>query len=240
MSSAIPRLAIQPDRTAGAQHAPLPSTVPKYALALNAQQQRACLAPLDRPLLVLAGAGSGKTSVMATRVRHILALDVTAPNILVVTFTKAADLAVRERLKSTLGAHAAKGVRVSTFHALALSICRSYAGQLDGYTNEFLVCTGAQQLKMVARALAELRVRRATAAAAAEEGDGPKPAAAPPLPTDAGRVLRTLLQAKAQNRAPESLSDECVRFVWGRYESWLRETNSLDMIDFVRVANSIL
>ena len=50
------------------------SSLPSYARSLNEQQRRAALAPIDAPLLVLAGTGSGKTGVMAARVQHILAV----------------------------------------------------------------------------------------------------------------------------------------------------------------------
>lgn len=220
-----------------------PPLVPPYARRLNAQQQRACLAPLQRPLLVLAGAGSGKTGVMAARVQHMLAQGVPSSTILAVTFTRAAEHAMRERLKSTLGAHTTKAIRVSTFHALALSICRMYADRLDNLSADFLVCTTAQQMHVVAHAVAELRVRRAVAAAAAAGtlADGAQPQApAAPVPPDAGCLLRALLQAKAQGRGPESMRDESLCFVWERYEAWLRERGALDMVDFVRVAARIL
>jgi DNA helicase-2/ATP-dependent DNA helicase PcrA len=191
----------------------------------------------------LAGAGSGKTGVMAARVQHMLALGVPPSTILAVTFTRAAEQAMRERLKSTLGAHTTKAIRVSTFHALALSICRSYADHLDGLSADFLVCTTAQQMQVVAKAVAELRVRRAVAAAAAAEvlaeGGQPQPPTAA-VPPDAGRVLRAMLQAKAQGGSPQTMRDENVSFVWARYEAWLRERGSLDMIDFIRVAARIL
>ena len=102
----------------------LPSELPSYARSLNEQQRRAALAPIDAPLLVLAGAGSGKTGVMAARVQHILASGVPPASVLALTFTRAAETAIRERLTASVGVRVAKALRVATFHSLALSICR--------------------------------------------------------------------------------------------------------------------
>lgn len=212
--------------------------VPHYTRSLNQQQRHACLAPLDRPLMVLAGAGSGKTGVMAARVQHMLAVGVPPSTILAVTFTRTAEQAMRQRLRASLGSRSAAAVRVSTFHALALSICRSHGGMLDGYTNDFLVCSSAQQIRQAETALTRLRVRRAMTTALSKTCD------AMPLqvqaPLEARRVVHLFLKAKAQGKSPDDIQDEAVRVAWESYESWLREHNSLDMVDFVRVAVKIL
>ena len=98
---------------------PPPEAVPAYARELNRQQQEAVLAPLDDPLLVLAAAGSGKTSVIVRRVQHILSRGVPPKCVLAITFTKAAAEEMQQRLGKALG-RAADAVVVSTFGALNL------------------------------------------------------------------------------------------------------------------------
>src|SRR5687767_16030782 len=100
--------------------APLARTdhVEPYLKGLNPPQREAVLA-LDGPVLVLAGAGTGKTRVLTTRLAHILATGRAYPGeILAVTFTNKAAREMRERLEAMIG-RAADGVWLGTFHALA-------------------------------------------------------------------------------------------------------------------------
>lgn len=122
---------------------------PPYTRNLNEPQRQAVLAPLRGALCVLAGAGSGKTSVMIARVQHILALGVPASRVLAVTFTRAAADEMGARLVRDIGP-AAKPVTLSTFHALCLTICRRHA-DAAGYRLDFVVRTTKQQLKLVER-----------------------------------------------------------------------------------------
>ena len=100
---------------------------PAYALGLNALQRRAVLAPLNRPLEVIAPPGSGKTAVLTRRIEHVLVNNVPPQNVLAVTFTKAAADEMRCRLEKAVGKSVAKRVNISTFHALSLALCRSYS-----------------------------------------------------------------------------------------------------------------
>ncbi len=89
------------------------------------------------PLLVLAGAGSGKTRVIAAKVAHLLSAGLAAERIAAVTFTNKAAREMRERLRVTVGAAAAAALAVSTFHTLGLRILRdtvAAAGLRRGFT----------------------------------------------------------------------------------------------------------
>ena len=97
-----------------------------YLALLNEAQARA-VAALDGPVLVLAGAGTGKTRVLTTRLAHILATGRAYPGeLLAVTFTNKAAREMRERLVAMIG-RASEGVWLGTFHALAARILRRHA-----------------------------------------------------------------------------------------------------------------
>jgi ATP-dependent DNA helicase Rep len=92
---------------------------------LNPQQQ-AALKYIDGPLLVLAGAGSGKTSVITQKIAYLVEhCDIPARNIAAITFTNKAAREMKARVGSLLSAKESKGLTVSTFHNLGLTIIRS-------------------------------------------------------------------------------------------------------------------
>ena len=154
-----PRPPPPPPREREPSPPPLPlGPIPPYARELNRQQQQAVLASTDQPLLVLAAAGSGKTSVIVRRIQHILSHGVAPASVLAITFTKAAAEEMQQRLAKALG-RAAEAVVVSTFHALSLQICREHA-DLAGYAKDFVVRTAKQQRKIVEEALREMRTRQ--------------------------------------------------------------------------------
>ena len=92
---------------------------------LNPQQQ-AALKYIDGPLLVLAGAGSGKTSVITQKIAYLVEhCDIPARNIAAVTFTNKAAREMKARVSNLLSAPRSKGLTVSTFHNLGLTIIRT-------------------------------------------------------------------------------------------------------------------
>src|SRR5262249_25385911 len=112
---------------------------PQYAhlAQLNEAQGRA-VAAVDGAVLGLAGAGTGKTRVLTTRLAHILAMRRAYPGeILAVTFTNKAAREMRERLDAMIG-RAADGVWLGTFHALAARILRRHA-EAVGLTSSFAI-----------------------------------------------------------------------------------------------------
>ncbi len=98
---------------------------------LNPQQQQA-VRYIDGPLLVLAGAGSGKTSVITRKIAFLVEqCGIRASNIAAVTFTNKAAREMKERVGKLLGGNAAEGLTVSTFHQLGLRIIREQRRELE-------------------------------------------------------------------------------------------------------------
>lgn len=120
---------------------------------LNPQQQQA-VKTVDGPLLILAGAGTGKTRVIAYRVGHLIERGVSPRNILAVTFTNKAAREMRERVGKLLGAEKAKGLTISTFHALCVRILREDIVAL-GYTPNFTIYDESDQLGVVRKIVGE-------------------------------------------------------------------------------------
>jgi len=116
---------------------------------LNPAQQEAVL-HLDSPLLVIAGAGSGKTRVITHKIAYIIAKYGYSPgNILAVTFTNRAANEMKERVKALTGIDPHK-FQISTFHALGLRILRE-AGQALGFDGSWQVIDDYDQQKIVSR-----------------------------------------------------------------------------------------
>src|SRR5258707_615582 len=103
---------------------------------LNSAQRKAVLAVQGR-VLILAGAGSGKTSVLAYRIAHMLEhLHIPAESILGLTFTNKAAQEMRERVGKIVSSKVAKGVTLSTFHSFCMQVLRTEIHHL-GYTANF-------------------------------------------------------------------------------------------------------
>src|SRR3954466_8455169 len=126
----------------------------QYLADLNPPQREAVLAT-EGPLLVIAGAGSGKTRVLTYRVAHLINAVGAKPNeILAITFTNKAAGEMRERLQRLLGA-SGRGLWILTFHAACGRILRREAQRL-GYRSNFTIYDQADQIRLVKQCLEEL------------------------------------------------------------------------------------
>ena len=108
-----------------------------YLSGLNEQQQEAVL-HTDGPLMIVAGAGSGKTKVLTTRIAHLMNQGVDAFNILALTFTNKAAAEMKERIEHILGSTEARNLYIGTFHSVFARILRAEANKL-GYPNNFTI-----------------------------------------------------------------------------------------------------
>lgn len=108
-----------------------------YLKDLN-ERQREAVTHINGPLMIVAGAGSGKTKVLTTRIAHLMANGVDSFNILALTFTNKAAKEMKERVERILGNNEARNLYIGTFHSVFARILRAEAHKL-GYPNQFTI-----------------------------------------------------------------------------------------------------
>src|SRR5436190_20263642 len=108
-----------------------------YLSGLNAPQREA-VTHINGPIMIVAGAGSGKTKVLTTRIAHLMHKGVDAFNILALTFTNKAAAEMKERVEHILGSTEARNLYIGTFHSVFARILRAEANKL-GYPNNFTI-----------------------------------------------------------------------------------------------------
>ncbi|MGB9739635.1 ATP-dependent helicase [Chloroflexus sp.] len=196
--------------------------------SLNPAQRTAVTAPIG-PVLVKAGAGSGKTRVLTLRIAYLIThYGVSPSQILAVTFTNKAAREMRERLRGLLGSRI-RGLTSGTFHAICTRILReSIAGRIKGYTASFSIYASDEQLQLAAEALAGVTET-------------------PPRMIEADEVLRLISRAKSRMLTPRLMArfatDPLDRFVaacYRRYQRALEQANALDFDDLILTAYRLL
>ncbi len=121
---------------------------PDFFTGLNPEQE-AAVRTVSGPVLVLAGAGTGKTRVLTTRIAHILALGLARPwEVLCVTFTNKAAREMRERAQKLIGASAEGLQNLGTFHSIAAQILRRHA-ELVGLKSSFTILDDDDQVRLL-------------------------------------------------------------------------------------------
>jgi DNA helicase-2/ATP-dependent DNA helicase PcrA len=180
--------------------------------------QREAASTTEGPLLVLAGAGTGKTRVITTRIAYLMSLGVDPASILAVTFTNKAAGEMRERVTRLAGAAASK-VTVGTFHAFCARVLREH-GRVLGLPPRFTICDSSDQLSAVKSVMRELRVHETAMHPSA--------------------LMARMSLAKNRMETPESFlaagqggRDQLIGSVWQRYGEFLARTRSLDFDDLL-------
>jgi DNA helicase II / ATP-dependent DNA helicase PcrA len=124
------------------------AAAPPYLATLN-PEQRAAVEALDGPVLVLAGAGTGKTRVLTTRLAHLLTTGGAKPwGVLAVTFTNKAAREMRERVEKLLGPGAGGLPWLGTFHSISARMLRTHA-ELVGLKNNFTILDTDDQIRLL-------------------------------------------------------------------------------------------
>ena len=123
---------------------------------LNEEQKNAVQC-LDGPVLIVAGAGSGKTRVLTSRVANLLARGVEPSRILALTFTKKAAGEMKERIALMVGSYKARRVVMGTFHSVFIRFLRDYAESL-GYPEKFTIYDQSDSTSAVKAAIKELQL----------------------------------------------------------------------------------
>lgn len=140
----------------GESENPAPAANPLRLDLLN-DPQREAVTTTEGPLLVLAGAGTGKTRVLTTRIAHILQERMAYPSqVLAVTFTNKAAQEMRERIETMVGPDA-RDILLGTFHSLCLRILRRHAEHI-GFKSDFSVIDADDQVRLVKQIMKELHV----------------------------------------------------------------------------------
>jgi DNA helicase-2/ATP-dependent DNA helicase PcrA len=196
--------------------------------SLNPAQRSAVLAPVG-PVLVRAGAGSGKTRVLTLRIAHLIERHGAAPGqILALTFTNKAAKEMRERLRALLGSRV-RGLLAGTFHSVCARLLREQiAGRLGSYTADFTIYAADEQLQLAAEAL-DAATERA------------------PMLLEPDELLRRISRAKSRMLSPRLMArlapDATERFVagcYGRYQRALERANAVDFDDLILLTHRLL
>ncbi|HNP21045.1 MAG TPA: 3'-5' exonuclease [Panacibacter sp.] len=127
-----------------------------YLNGLNEQQRDAVL-HVNGPLMIVAGAGSGKTKVLTTRIAHLMANGVDSFHILALTFTNKAAKEMKERIEHILGNNEARNLYIGTFHSVFARILRAEAHRL-GYPNSFTIYDTDDAKSVVKTVIGELNI----------------------------------------------------------------------------------
>lgn len=127
-----------------------------YLKGLN-EPQYAAVTTLQGPLMVLAGAGSGKTRVLTMRIAHLITNGVDPFNILALTFTNKAAREMKERISKVVGNSNAKSLWMGTFHSVFARILRS-EGHLLGYPSDFTIYDTQDALNVIKKVIKDMGI----------------------------------------------------------------------------------
>ena len=183
------------------------------------EPQREAVSHGEGPLLILAGAGSGKTRVLTHRIAFLIYTDqAQAGEILAITFTNKAAAEMRERVERLLG-HGTRGMWVMTFHAACARILRAEAQRL-GYTRQFTIYDQADARRLTKRSADAVEVdpKRYTPAA---------------LHNQISAAKNRLIDAAAYRQQLGSQFEEMVADVYDIYERDLHRMNAMDFDDLL-------
>ena len=185
---------------------------------LNDKQREAVLYN-NGPLLIIAGAGAGKTKTLTTKIAYLIEESITKTyNILAITFTNKAAKEMKDRLGVLIG-DLAKKVQVSTFHSFGLKLLKENYNLL-GYDRNFVIMDSDDSLTVVKKIIKDL-------------GYDPKIYNPKAIRNKISSCKNEMISAKAYERFAVSDYEQVVHKVYEKYEQKLRQNNSVDFDDLL-------
>jgi DNA helicase-2/ATP-dependent DNA helicase PcrA len=130
----------------------------KYISQLNEAQQQPVIQK-DGPMIIIAGAGSGKTRVLTIRIAYLMSLGVDAFNILALTFTNKAAREMKKRIADIVGTNEAKNLWMGTFHSVFARILRGESDKL-GYPSNFTIYDTQDSVRLISAVIKEMQLDR--------------------------------------------------------------------------------
>ncbi|SHK63165.1 DNA helicase PcrA [Actinacidiphila paucisporea] len=206
--------------------APRPATDPAQLLEGLNDQQRAAVEHAGGPLLIVAGAGSGKTRVLTHRIAHLLSARHVHPgSILAITFTNKAAGEMKERVEQLVGPRA-KVMWVSTFHSACVRILRRESKVL-GFTSSFSIYDAADSRRLMALVCRDLDLD--------PKQYPPKSFSAKVSNLKNELIDEETFAAQAENAVEKKLAE-----AYALYQARLREANALDFDDIIMTTVNLL
>lgn len=185
---------------------------------LNPRQKEAALAT-DGPLLIMAGAGSGKTRVLTHRIAHIIDARKSAPwGVLAITFTNKAAREMQERVSRLVGP-AGREIWVSTFHSMCVRILRKDIERI-GFTSNFSILDSSDQLSVIRSCMKDLNI----------DTKKFEPKAVQSM---MGTAKNELVSPAQYEQKIGDYFEGIVAKVYTKYQQRLRANNSLDFDDLI-------
>ena len=185
---------------------------------LNERQREAVLYN-DGPLLIIAGAGAGKTKTLTTKIAYLIEKKNVAPeNILAITFTNKAAKEMKDRLFKTIG-QTAKYLQVSTFHSFGLKLLRENYDAL-GYDKNFVIMDSDDSLTVVKKIIKDI-------------GYDPKIYNPRAIRNEISSCKNEMTTPEAYERYAASDFEKVVQEVYAKYEKKLQRNNSVDFDDLL-------
>lgn len=192
---------------------------------LNKEQLDA-VQTINGPMLILAGAGSGKTKVLTCRIAHLLQQGVRPYRILAITFTNKAAAEMRERVDRMAGA-AARDVWLFTFHAFCARLLRYELENLNGYANNFAIYDTSDSKNLIKQVLKEMNL---------DEKRFPLPA----IISNISNAKNALLLPDAYAREASGYYEQQVAKIYDAYQKKLQANNAVDFDDLLLLALRLL
>ena len=181
--------------------------------------QREAVRTLDGPVLILAGAGTGKTRTVTCRIAHMIERGIDPKGILALTFTNKAATEMAERVAGLVSKEAAKEMTVCTFHSLCVKILRREIGRL-GYKENFSIYTGSDQTGLVRKLIMEYGALKEK--------------------LDPNQVLAELSRVRNAGLEIDQIEDTLIAAIAKAYQRELKAQNAVDFDDLLILTERLL